>query len=131
MSDSLEAIYSQLPRLWCKGKCQESCGPVAMSDAERKRIAALRPDVEWHHYGAELPNVPVSSDAELTCPLLCEGRCSVYEARPVTCRLWGSVRRMRCPHGCVPAFWLSDAKAYSLLDRARLVEPGPGGDVVE
>src|SRR2546429_6087610 len=34
--------------------------------------------------------------------MLRNGRCTVYEVRPMICRLWGMVEGMQCPHGCVP-----------------------------
>ena len=30
------------------------------------------------------------------------GRCTVYAARPMICRLWGVAQGMACPWGCQP-----------------------------
>ena len=38
---ALEALYSELPSLECRGLCWHSCGPVDMSITERERIADL------------------------------------------------------------------------------------------
>lgn len=52
----------------------------------------------------------------LTCPLLTpQRRCAAYESRPMICRLWGMVKKMRCPFGCRPSRWLSDCEADELL----------------
>lgn len=35
------------------------------------------------------------------CPALTEqGRCSVYEVRPMVCRTWGTNAAQPCPHDC-------------------------------
>lgn len=111
MSDSLDAIYLEVPRLRCIGKCQEACGPVLMSPAEERRLASI---------GAAAPDVSAMLESKnLACPLLDPfGRCSIYEARPLVCRLYGAVKAMRCPHGCEPEAWLSDTQASKLIQRA-------------
>ena len=62
-------------------------------------------------------NPPKKSDV-LTCPALdvAFGLCSVYPDRPTLCRLWGVVEKMRCPFGCEPERYLSDAEAVTILD---------------
>lgn len=82
----VHSIYAQIPDVNCKGLCQECCGPVLMSKTERKLI-----------------KVEVAHDPEtLTCNQLVDGRCSIYEDRPLVCRLWGAVPEMPCPFGCEP-----------------------------
>jgi hypothetical protein len=43
------------------------------------------------------------------------GKCKVYSIRPTICRLWGLVRKMACPWGCVPERWLSDDEARRII----------------
>lgn len=109
----LAILESQLPTLACQQRCQESCGPIEMSEAEWERIAA------------RIGNQDLSCDAQtLTCPLLVEGQCSVYPVRPMICRLWGLTEAMRCPHGCEPARWLSRAEADQFLAQAEAISDG-------
>lgn len=98
----LDQLYAQLPRLECRGKCQGSCGPIDMSNIERRRIAQR---------GVDIPRLCG------TCPALTMlGACAVYEIRPMICRLWGVVEAMACPHGCMPeGGWLDDATSLEFL----------------
>lgn len=108
----LEQLYAELPALDCQGRCAESCGPIAMSALERQRIEAR---------GVKL--MPLA----MTCPALTQlGRCSVYEVRPLICRLWGLVEQMACPWGCRPeGGFLDDATARRLLARAEVIGGRP------
>lgn len=106
----LAAIYARLPRLECWRLCQEACGPIAMFRPEWDRL------VEFLMYE---PKPTPDQVRRLRCPLLDEasGRCTVYSIRPMICRLFGLVERMRCPFGCVPERWLSDQEARDLMDQ--------------
>lgn len=101
---ALDRLYGSLPKLSCQRKCQASCGPIVMSR------------VEWQRIIAAVGYEPKGKD--LTCPLLDRrtGDCRVYRERPALCRLWGLVRAMACPWGCVPERWLTDAEAYAFLE---------------
>ena len=81
----LSELYALLPALECKGLCAESCGSIACSEAELEAL------------GGKL-----GTDAQGYCSMLSEGRCTVYERRPMICRLWGIDETMPCPFGCVP-----------------------------
>lgn len=111
LSESLESVYAELPEVKCKGKCSEACGPVLMSSAEEQVFRSA---------GKAVPRptaMLLSGDA--SCPHLTPlNRCSVYEIRPLICRLYGVVKAIRCEFGCVPERWLSDVKAHELLKRA-------------
>lgn len=104
----LEALYAELPSMECRGLCSESCGPVMMSR------------LEWQAICRRIGREPRAT-ATLTCPMLSEHRCTVYDIRPTICRLWGLVddETMRCPHGCVPDRWLTREEGYAFLRRAR------------
>lgn len=54
-------------------------------------------------------------DDTLTCNFLHNDKCSIYEDRPLICRLWGAVKQMRCPHGCKPFQYLTDGKSGKLI----------------
>lgn len=113
----LEQLYAQIPDVNCRGVCQAACGPIGMGDAEHARLS--RPG---------LPVIPRSdrTPAEhipASCPALTAlGRCGVYQIRPMVCRIWGAVRSMRCPFGCVPAGgWLAEVDGQILLMRSLMV----------
>jgi Fe-S-cluster containining protein len=106
----LDAALRQIPAFTCKPGCSECCGPVAMSRLEWQRIC--------DRLGYK-PNR--NMEASLDCPMLKDGRCSVYDIRPTICRLFGTVNvpLMLCPHGCRPERLLPDAEAGMLLNKAQ------------
>jgi Fe-S-cluster containining protein len=58
-----------------------------------------------------------------SCTMLKGGRCLGYEARPLVCRLFGVVPKMKCPWGCEPERWLTDEEGWALLaETARISE---------
>lgn len=111
--EALDNLYAGLPKIECKRLCQQACGPIMLTPLERRRIVS------------ETGRIPPIGP-ELSCPLLRDGACSVYEIRPAICRLWGLVDRptMRCPHGCVPERWLSDPEAHAVLAAAERLGAG-------
>lgn len=112
MNPKLEAIYALVPELKCKGKCAGSCGPIGFMEAEVENMKAKHGAVPGH-----LP--------DLTCSMLSGGRCTIYAERPLICRLWGNVRAMQCPFGCVPERFLEDDEAYGLMDLIAALAPKP------
>jgi Fe-S-cluster containining protein len=124
MADSLERIYRAIPTVACRGLCAEACGPIAMSDEERRRIEQRGVDILPPDEALTLSllhNIPS------TCPALVDSRCSVYEDRPVICRLWGAAESLPCPHGCeVTPGLLMDAGAHALIARSLKVGGGHG-----
>lgn len=112
---ALAKLYAQVPRLACRGLCTESCGPIPMSWFEQLCVADANE--------GKLPMaMPVVDLGQLcSCPLLTHGRCSIYHARPLICRLWGAVDdpHMRCPYGCRPEpRYLTAAEGHKLLRKA-------------
>jgi len=54
---------------------------------------------------------------DLTCPYLKQKRCSIHDARPLACRMYGTVAGMLCPHGCTTSGTpLSDAQAHQIME---------------
>jgi hypothetical protein len=112
VSGDLDALYAQVPAMvGCDGSCWESCGPVPMGPAERDRIAAA---------GVDMPSPATLLREDRMCPALSAfGRCTVYAARPMLCRLWGAVPEMPCPRGCRPVGgFLPSAEGRRLLGLA-------------
>lgn len=79
----LEELYSRIPKLDCKKGCSDCCGPVVWSRLEWERI----------------PDEQKKNATSINCPYIQpSGRCEIYEKRPLVCRLFGVVVRMRCPY---------------------------------
>ena len=109
--EQLDAIYASIPNLDCQRKCQECCGPILCSGVEFRRMK-------------DASLVPLGKMKGMDCPALIGGSCAVYSVRPIICRLWGVVKEMACPHGCLPERWLSDSEAKDLLRRIRKLTGG-------
>lgn len=117
---ALRRLYDELPTIECQGKCQDSCGPIGMSDEEYERIC--------RHLGRPISDAGKADQGvriwppppDLTCPLLgVDGRCTIYRLRPLICRLWGVVESMPCPYGCRPQpRYLTNREGFVLLQRA-------------
>lgn len=98
----LADLYGSLPTVECRKLCQASCRDMPVVVAERDRLS-----------------LPLVMDE---CPkLTADGACSVYDDRPLMCRLWGVVENMRCPHGCEPSRVLSLAEAREFLVEAERI----------
>lgn len=113
----LQALYAQIPRLHCQGRCQECCGPLGMSHLEFKRLERASP-------------LRLAEGKRPVCPLLKRGRCTVYAVRPLICRLWGVCENMPCPWGCRPERYLSIAEGDALMRQGEALSqtlfPGAG-----
>lgn len=131
---SLEDVYALVPAVGCKGLCQDSCGPIAMSVEEDRRVRIR---------GFAIPPMmdavaALERGEDFYCPALVDGHCGVYDVRPTICRLWGATESMPCPHGCAPDQPLTREESHELLRLAaeagggmadRFLNPGgPDGD---
>ncbi len=110
----LESIYKKIPEIECKGLCHPSCTIVPASKIEikraRGRMGGKNPFNPIHGLkkamGGEIPS----------CAALTEDkRCSIYNARPAICRLYGVAEGLDCPFGCVPKKKISKQEAYALV----------------
>ncbi|MDF1763587.1 MAG: YkgJ family cysteine cluster protein [Oleibacter sp.] len=79
-------LRERIPTFECVEGCHDCCGPVTTSSEEMSRL-------------------PVKSDAEheaalehLNCVHLGPKGCTVYDERPLICRLFGTTPRMPCPN---------------------------------
>jgi hypothetical protein len=117
---ALERLYAAIPEIPdCDGRCYISCGPIEMSDRERQRIRERGVKITPHD---EAYN---SIDVFYCDALTAEHRCSVYEVRPIVCRLWGVVEDMKCPFGCIPrGGWLSREDGVRLVAASMRVGGG-------
>ncbi|AZM47873.1 hypothetical protein DMB38_20610 [Streptomyces sp. WAC 06738] len=98
--EALDALYRSLPRMECKGRCASACGPVPLSPLERQRIRER--GFPW--VDGRVVTLPLGQKGGTTCSALDVegGRCRIYEDRPLICRIWGVVKSLECPWGCVP-----------------------------
>ncbi len=92
----LEKLYSLVPDIKCKGLCYGECTAIVMSELEGRLMTAAG--------GAE----PTLTADDACNYLTDDKRCSIYEARPLICRVFGTTPRLACPFGCVPEKWLTD-----------------------
>lgn len=126
MTKTIDDIYKKVPALNCKGLCADSCGVILLQQVEYERITALAPIPE-KRTGMESGPPFTPTDDALTCPMLRAGRCTVHAARPLICRIWGTVKAARsaahCQHGCRPKRWLTDAESHALIDEAIALDP--------
>lgn len=121
MTDQMQELYDSLPTLNCKGLCWNSCGPIDMSELERERIVNLGVDIPrfTHERAAAWA---ADGKGDLYCPALSFGAndgqmgCTVYEARPLICRVWGMGEDdLSCPHGCELSERMSNAEIMQLI----------------
>lgn len=110
--EKLDALYASLPKIECQKLCASACGPIEMSIRERVRLE-------------QAAGKPCKVNGKLCALLTADGHCSAYAVRPMICRVWGLTRALRCPYGCVPERWLTDAECYELIGRADLVGGKP------
>lgn len=118
VANQIDRIYARIPHVNCKGRCQAACSAIVCFDVEWKRTGLADDAPDWKR-----------------CPgLTPSGKCSAYAVRPAICRLWGAVKKMRCPHGCRPKRWLSDQEAHEILESIRQISSkfaGPGLRLLE
>ena len=76
------------PPMKCDQGCGECCGPAPATENEYRRVLAV---------AKAKGIVPIRQG--ITCPFYQEGTCSIYEARPLACRIFGHLRAMPCSRG--------------------------------
>jgi Fe-S-cluster containining protein len=120
--EKLDKIYSKLPTIKCKGDCASSCSYIPVGKLEIERITKWLGFNPFPPLDEKMINDVMDGQMDLIsyqCPLLKEGKCTIYKIRPLICRLFGLTKKMRCPFGCVPSKWLDDAVAKKLLIKAK------------
>lgn len=111
---TLDELYACIPRpVGCTGECWDSCGPIGYSKLEGERMSAA---------GHRPPNVHEPRTQFMCTALTADRRCSVYDARPAICRLWGVSEAMPCDHGdCYTPNPLTEAESAALMNRAQQI----------
>lgn len=89
-SHKIRFLRDQIPSFDCVPGCHDCCGPVTTSSEEMARLP--RKSVEEQE----------AALSELNCVHLGPQGCTVYEERPLICRLFGTTPRLPCPRGRRP-----------------------------
>ena len=107
-SKLLENIIKEIPKFKCIEGCTDCCGPVFTTKTEAETL------------GIEV-GLLTNSTGSGKCQFVSECGCSVYESRPVMCRMFGSsdILELRCRHGKSPSKRLSADKSNSLIHKYR------------
>lgn len=113
---ALAALYEQLPAMQCQGLCADSCYSLAQTGLEQAYVR--------ERTGVELGLVQTPPTA---CPALgLLNTCTVYESRPMICRLFGMTSGMRCQYGCVPeGGFLTARQFYEFLAQVADLDGDP------
>lgn len=82
-------------------------------------MSKLKPLMKWEKFSTG-SWVLAQALETMTCPFLKKDGCSIYEERPIMCRLFGAVdhRDMKCPMGCGPKKLISEADSIRLIRNA-------------
>jgi len=130
----LEDLYAQCPSVPCKQNCDKCCGPTPFSPSEWRR--AKRHLKHLKHKtctfltqgtiaGTVIPAQVVRDHGEMlyACVFKTPHGCSIYEDRPFTCRVFGTVRGLdfSCPEGRAPLFPLERKKVIKLVGQYRVI----------
>lgn len=113
---SIDFLLQDLPPFTCKEGCSDCCGPIIMTRLERKRICERTGMSE-----RQLDIDVIIASGSNVCPLLKNGRCSVYDIRPAICRIFGvsQAPHLDCPHIKPPLGSLNTNETALLVDKIR------------
>lgn len=84
----VQELYALIPSFPCITGCNDCC----------QRTTPGWADCEWEAIPEEKRKLP--SKADYLCPYVKNGGCSIYEIRPLSCRLFATTQHLKCPHGC-------------------------------
>lgn len=107
-------LRDMMPTVQCIPGCSDCCGPVGFAPVEKQRLARQGKLVALSQFGI----TTIGAD----CPYLFDGRCSIYNERPLVCRLYGAVPRchpLTCPHGACASYPLSGVLLNYVEDNYR------------
>ncbi|HEX8596280.1 MAG TPA: YkgJ family cysteine cluster protein [Pseudomonas sp.] len=89
-SQKIRSLRQQIPSFECVPGCHDCCGPVTTSPEEMARLPRKT--------AAEQE----AAMDELNCVHLGPNGCTVYDERPLICRLFGTTPKLPCPNGRRP-----------------------------
>lgn len=126
---ALRMLYRDVPEVHgCMPACGKCCGPVPWSPAELAAVEGRIPSgtVRLPAPGGTTEVMLVHPLEPRRCPMLGPDKaCTVYEARPLMCRMFGAVDGpgMVCPFGAKARRVLSDAQGRALANRYKAAPP--------
>ncbi len=100
----IQKQYERIPSFTCKTGCTDCCGPVPFTDTE------------WALLTPEEQNRPFNG---LTCKFVSAEGCTIYDRRPLMCRIFGTVEDLQCPHGCRPDTLLTKMQGQTIVRHYR------------
>ena len=117
---TINYLRKHIPSFNCTPGCHDCCGPVTASSEEMARL----PEKSEADHNAALE--------ELSCPHLGtfsgantnNKGCTVYEERPLICRLFGTTPKLACPNGQRPEKMIDtkiEQKIYHFNEETRQV----------
>lgn len=103
----IKSLRDQIPEFECIPGCTDCCGIVSFSPYEWNTLL-----IHQQH-------------TTFACPYIAgdNGGCSIYDDRPIPCRLFGTVPRLACPHGKGPAQMLTHSQEENILNQYQLYDP--------
>ena len=113
----IREIYEMVPEVACAGLCHRACTSIDASDLEKKAVRE-------RHGVTFPPAIPARRLQQLVdngeaprCPALGPlNNCTIYEDRPLICRLYGAEAAIPCEHGCVPeGGWLTAETGTAMI----------------
>ena len=99
---NMKRLWRMVPYIHCKGLCQRDCSNVPIMPVEalyliEKHNAVLLPAIHGLNEQVMMPTLGLNKP----CEFLRDGRCSIYEDRPLVCRMFGHpILTLDCGHGC-------------------------------
>lgn len=124
---TLEDVWAAIPRIECRKRCAGSCTVIPLHRVELVKLRTQAPKAEARTY-VVAPEVRVlTTTADGHCPLLRFKECTVYEVRPLICRLYGVAEGMSCVHGCKPERMLLREEAHVLMEAVHRI----GGSITK
>ena len=100
-------LREMIPTFECIEGCTDCCGIVPFTPFEWNNILVHKTHTDFN------------------CPYITgDGcHCSIYDDRPIICRLFGTVKRLSCPHGRKPEVMLTPKQEKEILDIYLKYEP--------
>ena len=92
IKNSMDKIYNRIPQFNCK-HCHKCCGPIFWFKTEE----ILMKDYMKKHKIENIKWTDVEfKKNDMKCPFLKNDRCSIYQVRPIVCRLQGNIPDLPC-----------------------------------